>query len=59
MSAYGSLAVSYDRLTNDVKYDEMLSFALSVLAAEDSAPVSVLDLACGTGSMSYRLAKLG
>ena len=39
MSAYGSLAVSYDRLTNDVKYDEMLSFALSVLAAEDSAPV--------------------
>lgn len=59
MSAYESLAASYDRLTNDVKYDEILSFALALLGKEGKDPHTVLDLACGTGSMSYRLAKRG
>lgn len=59
MSAYQSLAASYDRLTNDVKYDAILSFALELLRAEGKHPHTVLDLACGTGSMSYRLAERG
>lgn len=29
MSAYESLAVSYDRLTNDVPYEKILAFAPS------------------------------
>ena len=59
MSAYESLAVSYDRLTNDVPYEQILSFAQTLLAERGITPRSVLDLACGTGSMSILLAKVG
>lgn len=59
MSAYESLAVSYDRLTNDVPYREILKFAQTLLAEGGCAPRSVLDLACGTGAMSLLLAEAG
>lgn len=59
MDAYTSLAASYDRLTNDVAYREILDFLETLLRAEGKQPESVLDLACGTGSMSVLLAKKG
>ncbi len=59
MNAYGALAASYDRLTNDVDYDKMLDFYEQILRHEGAAPRDVLDLACGTGSLSVRLAQRG
>jgi ubiquinone/menaquinone biosynthesis C-methylase UbiE len=55
MSTYESLARSYDRLTNDVDYDAMLDFLESIMEHENVEPRSVLDLACGTGTLSMRL----
>lgn len=59
MSAYGPLAASYDRLTGDVPYAEILAFAQTLLTERGVAPRSVLDLACGTGTMSLLLAQSG
>lgn len=59
MSAYVSLAVSYDRLTNDVPYERILCFAQRLLAERGFQPRSVLDLACGTGAMSILLSRAG
>ncbi len=59
MSSYESLAVSYDRLTNDVDYGAVLEFLEAILEREGVKPQSVLDLACGTGSLSMLLAERG
>ena len=59
MSAYQSLAISYDRLTRDVPYGEIFSFIQAILAERGIAPRSAVDLACGTGSLSVLLAKAG
>ena len=59
MDAYKALAVSYDRLTNDVDYAAVVHFYEQILAAEDLHPRTVVDLACGTGSVSAILAEKG
>ena len=59
MSAYEALASSYDGLTYDIAYDETCDFMESILRSMGKAPKTVLDLACGTGSMSVRLARRG
>ncbi len=59
MSAYETLASSYDRLTDDVKYEGMLAYLEELLKAHGKQPQSVLDLACGTGSLSVLLAERG
>ncbi len=59
MSAYEALAGSYDSLTYDIPYEDMLSYMEALLQRHDRHPRSVLDLACGTGSMSVLLAKKG
>ncbi len=59
MSAYEALASSYDALTWDVPYDEVADFLESVLRELGRAPKTVLDLACGTGSLSLCLAARG
>ena len=57
--AYESLAASYDRLTNDIPYEQMLDFYDRLLERYGCAPTSALDLACGTGSMALLLARRG
>ena len=59
MSAYEALAASYDRLTDDVAYGAVLDFLELLLRERGKQPESVLDLACGTGSLSILLAQRG
>ena len=59
MSAYNALAASYDALTTDVPYPEILRFWQARLLEAGKKPETVLDLACGTGSLSVLLAEQG
>ena len=59
MDAYRDLAVSYDRLTNDVDYAAVVAFYRQILENEGLQPKTAVDLACGTGSVSVLLAQMG
>ena len=59
MDAYTALATSYDRLTNDVDYEATVDFYLEILKREGIQPRTVVDLACGTGSVTEILARRG
>ena len=59
MKAYHDLAGCYDRLTNDVDYDGIVAFYMEILRSEGLTPRTAVDLACGTGSVAIRLARLG
>ncbi len=59
MGAYEALAVSYDRLTNDVDYCATVAFYEEILKQEDLRPRTAVDLACGTGSVTAILAEKG
>ena len=59
MSSYEFLAESYDQLTTDVRYSKWADY-LEKHFKKCSLPVhTVLDLACGTGSLSAELALRG
>ena len=59
MNAYGALAASYDRLTNDVDYESWVDFTQAILEREGLSPRTAADLACGTGSATRILAQRG
>lgn len=60
MNSYTSLAPVYDRLNADIDYAGWADFIEKQFAAHGSKAVSsVLDLACGTGSMTVELARRG
>ena len=59
MNAYGALAASYDRLTNDVDYKAVVDFYFEILEREGLKPRTAVDLACGTGSVAMLLAGKG
>ena len=59
MNAYASLAESYDALTYDVPYEKVLAFCKRLFARLGAKPKSVLDLACGTGSLAVLFAEEG
>ena len=59
MNAYKALAASYDSLTLDVDYDGVVEFYEVLLQREGLSPRSVVDLACGTGSLTVRLTQKG
>ena len=59
MDAYGALAQSYDRLTNDVDYGAVVDFYFAILGREGLKPRTAVDLACGTGSVTVLLAQRG
>ena len=59
MGAYEALAVSYDRLTNDVDYEATVDFYYEILKKEGLKPRTAVDLACGTGSVTAILARKG
>ena len=59
MACYENLAVSYDRLTNDVDYEATVAFYNEILSREGLHPRTAVDLACGTGSVTKLLARQG
>ncbi len=59
MSSYHALAASYDGLMTDVRYQKRAQY-LERLFRKSAIPVhSVLDLACGTGTIACLLAQRG
>ena len=59
MNAYHALADSYDRLTQDIPYGDILEFYQKIWNVHGKAPHFLVDLACGTGSLSVLLAQQG
>jgi len=56
--AYTHMAAVYDRLMADTPYDQWLDWVERCFS-RGAKPVSVIDLGCGTGSISIPLAKRG
>ena len=52
MSAYGALASVYDRLTGDVNYERRADYIEKLFRGSRIPVHTVLDLACGTGTMT-------
>ena len=59
MDAYHALAASYDRLTNDIRYENTVDFYRQILDREGLTVRTAADLACGTGSVALLLAQMG
>ncbi len=60
MSGYGAgFAQHYDRLMSDVDYEARADYLLAALDREGISPELLLDLGCGTGSLSLSLARRG
>lgn len=59
MPIYEDFAYFYDYLMRDVDYDGWFDYIQQILKLNDFMPESVLELACGTGNMSIRMAKMG
>lgn len=59
MNSYGFLAGSYDELTQDVPYARWADYLEKHFNRQKADVRTVLDLACGTGSVTYELARRG
>ena len=59
MSSYQTFAYLYDELTQNVEYEKRCDYILSFLEKNGIKSGTVLDLACGTGSMSIPFMKKG
>ena len=59
MSSYAELAPVYDRLMQDVPYDAWIAYYEKVWAEHCKRPTLLLDVGCGTGTISYALAARG
>ena len=58
MSGYGRFACYYDKLTENVDYGKIAARCHELIKRYSSEHEVVLDLACGTGSLSEALARL-
>jgi len=59
MEAYESFASVYDIFMDDIDYDMWLHYVKDICKKEGLIPKLGLDLGCGTGNMTHRLAKEG
>lgn len=58
-TSYTHLALVYDRLMEDAPYQEWVRFAQMEWERYGHQPQQIIDLACGTGTMSILLAQAG
>ena len=59
MNAYRGLAASYDSLQSEVDYKALASSCAALFACAERKVETVLDLACGTGTLLCELAGMG
>ena len=59
MNAYGPLAFWYDRLTLDIPYEAFVDFYVKEFSADGGEFKILLDLCCGTGTLTWLLAERG
>ena len=59
MSAYDALAPWYDALTGDVPYPALADYYEQLLRREGKGSLTLLDLCCGTGTLTLLLARRG
>lgn len=57
--SYSSLAEVYDKLTENVEYEKRAEYIHSLLLKNGAERGVLLDLACGTGTLSLELSKFG
>ncbi len=59
MSAYEALASCYDSFTKDVQYERRARYLSRLLAVPEGKQCMILDLACGTGTLTELFARAG
>lgn len=59
MNSYNDFAAVYDRLTVNVDYSQRAACYDFLIQANRKETGILLDLACGTGSMSFEFARMG
>lgn len=59
MASYGDFAYYYDMLTENVDYDKRCEYICGLLAENGVSEGILLDLACGTGTLSLMFAEKG
>lgn len=59
MASYDVFARYYDALTTNIDYSARAAYFNNLIQKHIGGQVTLLDLACGTGSLSVELAKLG
>lgn len=59
MGQFNALAPHYDELMQIVPYDEWAEYVMTLFAFAEHTPRRVLDCACGTGNVTFELARRG
>ncbi len=59
MSAYSFLAQDYDAFTEDIPYDAFADWYQAALTRKGGAVSTLLDLGCGTGTLTLMMAERG
>mgnify|MGYP003294218095 CR=1 FL=1 len=59
MASYGEFAYYYDGLTENVDYEKRCDYIRDLLAENGIGEGILLDLACGTGTVSLMLSRMG
>ncbi|MDO5715612.1 MAG: class I SAM-dependent methyltransferase [Tissierellia bacterium] len=54
---YNNFALYYDQLMYDFDYDALYSFVVQILSMEEVKVQKILEMACGTGSITEKFAK--
>ncbi len=59
VDSYGRFASIYDELMTDFDYKEWFNYMEDIFRKYDKNPKKILEMACGTGNLSYYLGKSG